>query len=194
MCRFIIFHLRNKNELFSKLLNALLESAKYDPILNKMGRKPQHPDGWGYVVYEGDTVAHYKSLASIYEDTENYRTLIQYIESHFPVVGLIHVRKASEGMSINLNDVQPIHFITNKGEDVWVIHNGTLITRKLPCKKGIELDKVRSDTTAFTICLSEGNGEDLSNFIRKVVESDAVKTALNLGMMIQSPKGKVKAY
>ena len=190
MCRMLIFYQKEKFQIFQEYIEALVQIAKKDPLLSSI---PSHPHGWGYVIYSSSALLTYKTTTPIYEDGTGVRRLLNILEKMNEGGGIIHVRKATEASTKNLNDVHPIHVITSGGIDLWVAHNGSLNLEASECGVASEFASVRSDTALFAKCLAMNKNRNLDSIIGSYANPDRVKTALDLGILLMR-KGMPKLY
>ena len=132
-----------------------------------------------------------RRMAPIYRDGEGVKSLEGFIDKcRGVVVGLIHARKASSPGASGV-DAHPYHVVTRDLWDAWLAHNGRVDEEVLGGTAGVSNPASRPDSLVLAKFLGMGSYSDVGRRLRAVVREGAVKTALNLGVVVAS---SVKAY
>jgi predicted glutamine amidotransferase len=118
MCRMIAFVGDGSTDL-SGLFAAFRQGSQHDPYVKPaLGDYTCHPHGWGYALYDGTNLQHFRSSAAVWKErVELPRTKGKHLCAMF------HARLASDEA---LNTPICSHpFITSTNEEVLILaHNG----------------------------------------------------------------------
>lgn len=165
------------------LFDALKKSAENDT--RKGGT--QHGDGWGYVIYDGDNLIHYRSRKAIFEDEFVPPRRLHKFQAIF------HARQASKKETVSSRFSHPFLESNEKGL-LFLAHNGHVNEDKL---KGwvfgntTTLELVTTDTELVAKALAK---HGLSNETLKKLE-EFTETALNLLILtINRGDGDARLY
>lgn len=109
MCRMAAFSTKEVVDISS-----LFEIVSW---MAKNGKKAEHSDGYGVLVFDEISKFEYKTTVPIYDDFRG-RELVKQIHGK---LGLIHARKASQGVPVGLQQLHPFHI---RGR--YLAHNGTI--------------------------------------------------------------------
>ncbi len=186
--------MEGQNELL-KLINSFVKAGENDPYLEAItgGKEKSHNHGWGYAISgswrksEEVWLFSYKSRKPVYEDSHGLINLSKAIESSEWVVGVIHSRKATRGLSTSYLDVHPFHAVTAEGAELWLAHNGSLDRSNPRYERISRLPSERSDSLALTLYLGQVGLTRIPDTLGFVIKERIVKTALNLGMLVAEP-------
>ena len=107
-----------------------------------------HCDGWGLATAHEDQIDLFKEPVSATKSS-NFKTEIR---SHNATAGLLHLRWATEGMSVNENNTHPFCY-----QDISFIHNGSITPPDhldpLIDKKYLALAKGNTDSERYFLYL-----------------------------------------
>ncbi len=167
MCRMFAYKGNSMDEL-NKLYKALIESARNDAIGSKFGYG-NHPDGFGYVIYNKSDICYYRSEKPIYEEN------VKLPEIKGDIYAIFLARKASGKKHIGVVYSHP--FMDNYGENViFMAHNGLVSEDKLKIKLNYKYDA--SDTELALYYISKYGIESVYELMNNYTES-----SLNLLML-----------
>ncbi|WP_160164865.1 class II glutamine amidotransferase [Candidatus Acidianus copahuensis] len=111
-------------EDLQSLYLALSESAKNDNIAKNFGINPVHGDGWGYVIYNRQTIYTYKTEKPIFSDSISIPT----ITGEF--LAIFHARQASDKTTVSSIFSHPF-FGSDQRYLYFFAHNGHISEESL---------------------------------------------------------------
>ena len=156
MCRMFAYAGSSRAEL-NRLHQSLLRSAKFDPIRKRFDSvNPQHKDGWGYVIFDGERLCHYRSGDPIFAD----KHIIPHLGSN--IFALFHARLASEDSPKHGAIFSHPFFMASDSKLIYICQNGKVRNALLP--KDFPANKM---STEYTLELITTNG--VNTGIKKMI-------------------------
>lgn len=170
------------SDVFGNLFRSIQDAATYDKHLKELYRdeiNPNHPDGWGFVNFNGEEINFEKFRDPIYEASP-------------PSVKngnlMIHARKASKGQPLGALNAHPFHR-SLKNSEIFMVHNGG-VKKELLKVKEIEIG-THTDTETFLFSIRD-RGEivqSLRDALKMVDHKELMSGALNIAIMDIDRKG-----
>ncbi len=175
MCRLLAVS-GDFSEDFFKIFKSIQDAASFDKHLKELyGNEinPNHPDGWGFVNFNGELINYQKFRDPIYEASP-------------PSIRngniMIHARKASKGQPLGALNAHPFHR-SFKNSEIFMVHNGG-VKKELLKVKEINAE-THTDTETFLFSIKD-KGEivqSLKEALRMVDYKQLMSGALNLAIM-----------
>jgi len=186
-----------EGEKMAPLVEAMVRASEKDPYKEARGKGSRHRDGWGYVLFNGGSLQHYRSIRPIFEDSPGVKTLVESLDG-FSVL-LVHSRAASQGSKGILN-TQPFS-LSSTGFSCWIYHNGDLNKAGLVERAGLDENSLKKASDSYVMALyvcralhSVSKGELLRVYSSIM---PFVNTSLNTGSLFISHewvRGFITAY
>jgi predicted glutamine amidotransferase len=181
MCRLMAIS-GDFSDVFENLFKSIQDAATYDKYLKELYGdeiSPNHPDGWGFVNFNGELINFEKYRDPIYEASP-------------PSIKngslMIHARKASKGQPLGALNAHPFHR-SLKNSEIFMVHNGG-VKKELLKVKDIEVE-THTDTETFLFSIRD-KGEivqSLKDALKMVDHKELMSGALNLAIMDIDRKG-----
>jgi predicted glutamine amidotransferase len=120
MCRMIAF-VGDGSANLGALFAAFRQGSQHDPYVQAaLGKYTCHPHGWGYALYDGTDLQHYRSSAPVWQQTVELPR-----RPGRPLYAIFHARLASDESLTAPICSHP--FITATSQDVLLLaHNGSV--------------------------------------------------------------------
>lgn len=151
------------------------QGSRCDPYVKAIG--PQytcHPDGWGFILYDGATLQHHRSSRPVWEDDNTLPTL-----PGKSVFGIFHSRFASDS-SLNSPICSHPFMVATESGVLFLAHNGSVQAEFSPGSKMVD-----SEWAFSKIVRAGGLGKALS----RLKERTRPNSALNL-ILMEIPRDK----
>lgn len=160
MCRMFAYKGNSIDDL-DKLYKALTESARNDKIGSKFGYN-NHPDGFGYVIYNGNSIYYYRSEKPIYEED------IKLPEISGNIYAIFLARKASGKKHMGVMYSHP--FMDDYGNNLlFMAHNGSVSEDNLKIKLNYKYNA--SDTELALYFISKYGIDSVYDLMNNYTES-----------------------
>ena len=173
MCRMFAYKGNSQEEL-NNLYNALRESARNDTIGSKFGYA-NHPDGFGYVIYNGQHIYYYRSANPIYEEN------VKLPEVTGDMYAIFLARKASGKKHMGVMYSHP--FMDDYSNNLlYLAHNGSVSEDELKKELNYRYDASDSELALKYISKYGINSDSINNLMKNYTTS-----SLNL-LILSIPK------
>lgn len=170
MCRMLAFVGEGPTDL-TGLFAGFRQGSRHDPYVKPaLGNHTCHPHGWGYALYDGTNLHHFRSSAPVWEEKVRLpRTKGKY------VCAMFHSRLASDEA---LNTPICSHpFLTSTNEEILILaHNGAVSVEDTSAGQVVDSEWALS-VIARTSCIDEA--------LQRL--RGRTKTALNL-LLLRIPR------
>ncbi len=175
---------------YEDIVNGLIKAASNDPYGSRLYGEAKHSDGWGKVTLVGvlnnePSLTIHKSVNPIYSDPLLNTSLSSLMNVNGVFIEMIHARAASTGTPINLFSTHPVHAVTNTGDEIYMIHNGSFKKEELIKLLGLGewVEAKYNDTFAANLALARRiSGSITIDDLRWLL--GFMRTGANLGIML----------
>lgn len=186
MCRFLGMD-GSYGADFQSIFRSIQDVAEYDKLFyNIYGKEmdPNHPDGWGYVNFNGQLIDFKKFANPIYKSNqpsvENGKIII-------------HARKASKGQPLGALNAHPFHR-SLKNSEIFMVHNGG-VKKELLGVRVIEAE-THTDTETFLYYIRDRGDivKSLKEALMAVEHKNLMSGSLNLAILNIDRDGRSRMF
>lgn len=186
MCRFLAIT-GNYLDDFPGIFKSLQDVAEYDRLFYDIYGKemdPNHPDGWGYVNFSGDTIDLKKFADPVFKSSQ-------------PSIKngdlIIHARKASKGQPLGALNAHPFSR-SFRNSEMFMVHNGG-VKKELLGVRMIEAD-THTDTETFLYFIKDRGDtvKSLKEALAAVEHKNLMSGSLNLAILNVDRNGRSRMF